>query len=179
MVAFQNKSTYKVRREQKLIYSIVIRIGRRIAADARNASNLFVTVGLIQVRHDDPVPTALLFKSYLPGAIFDHNNGIDKTVSSCKMHEDRFFFSLCSGDGYVKVTLGISRSSSGNASPCRASGKRSVLIVIFPEIPPSPDSTTCNFRFVFVPFRFPRILFRLSAPSPSKGKQEVATRAPL
>lgn len=81
-----------MRREQKLIYSIVIRIGRRIAADARNASNLFVTVGLIQVRHDDPVPTALLFKSYLPGAIFDHNNGIDKTVSSCKMHEDRSFF---------------------------------------------------------------------------------------
>lgn len=36
--------------------------------------------GPIQVRRDTAVPGALLFKSYLPGAIFDHNNGIDKTV---------------------------------------------------------------------------------------------------
>lgn len=40
-----------------------------------------------------PVPTVLLFKSHLPGAIFDHNNDIDKTISSCKMHEVRLFFS--------------------------------------------------------------------------------------
>lgn len=103
-----NKSAYKVRRGQKLIYSVVIRIERRIAADARNASNLFVTVGLIQVRHEGPVPTALLFKSYLPGVIFDHNNGIDKTVPSCEMHEHRFFLLF---------------SLSPFASPCRVKSR--------------------------------------------------------
>lgn len=106
-----------------MVYSVVVRIGRRIAADARNASNLFVTVGLIQVRRDDPVPTALLFKSYLPGAIFDHNNGIDKTVPSCKMHDGRFFFPFFSFPSFARGACKSRSNFAILARTGRTSGK--------------------------------------------------------
>lgn len=46
-------------------------------------------------RRDRTVPDALLFKSYLPGAIFDHNNGIDKTAPLMQNAWGRIFFLFC------------------------------------------------------------------------------------
>lgn len=65
--------------------------------------------GPIQVRHDTAVPGALLFKSYLPGAIFDHNNGIDKTVPLMQNAWGRISLFFCSAtsrrDGTAVVIL--------------------------------------------------------------------------
>lgn len=61
-------------------------------------------------RRDRTVPDALLFKSYLPGAIFDHNNGIDKTVPLMQNAWGQIFFSLLIGrtfrrDGGVAAVI--------------------------------------------------------------------------
>lgn len=132
--------------------------GGRIAGDARNASNLFVTVGLIQVRHDATTPSP---RPSYSNRIFQEPFSITTTVLTkpfphvkCMRTDSFFFLSLSSlpfRAGHVKVASRISRFQRASAPPRRLQNAPShPVFVIFPRLRPTSTSSR-NFRFVSPP----------------------------